>query len=407
MKSHVNLPVVVLLICVASICNAHDIAAPVAGLSVAMMAASDTSNIPSFPYFAEITGDDVYIRTGPGTGFYRCGKFQKGDKIQVVSSQYTWSEIIPPTGSFSWISMQYVEPDTDDPTVGTVTGDYVRVWAGSDYVRPENSTKLQVKLNKGDKVKLSGEQLGDYYKIAPPPGAHLWVSTELTKPITSPIGIAPRLAIAPGIDMTGDTDVTADANTVSMESISGSGETPMTVAESQLERFYALQKELDTEQAKVMNQQDYTSIKEALLEIANNDQAGKAARYAEATIKKVEDFELALEVNKTVKLQNEQLKKTMDRIDKARSTKLLEVKDMGKYAVIGVLENFMTYGPGHYRIVNESGITICTAFPSEQASGRDFDALVGKKVGLIGKIEPYKQTAGAIVRFNEVVSLDK
>ncbi len=406
MKSHINLSVIVLLTCFASVCTAHEIAAPAAVLSIAMMTASDTANTPSFPYFAEITGDDVYIRTGPGTGFYRCGKFQKGDKIQVVNSQYTWSEIIPPAGSFSWISMQYVKPDTDDQTVGTITGDNVRVWAGSDYVRPENSTKMQVKLNKGDKVKLLGEQLGDFYKIAPPPGANLWVSTELTKPITSLIGISPRLAIAPGVDLTGSTDLMADANTASMESISEPGEIPMTVAESQLERFYALQKQLDAEQAKAMSQQDYTSIKEALLEIANNDQAGKAARYATATIKKVEDFELALEVSKTVKLQNEQLKKTMDGIDKTRSTKLLEVKDMGKYAVIGVLENFMTYGPGHYRIVDESGVTICTAFPGEQASGRNFDALIGKKVGLIGKIEPYKQTAGALVRFNEVVGLE-
>jgi uncharacterized protein YgiM (DUF1202 family) len=406
MKSRVKLPVIVLLTCIVTVCNAHEIAVTSAGLPAAMMAASDTSNAPSFPYFAEITTDDVYIRTGPGTGFYRCGKFQKGDKIQVIGSQFTWSEIIPPAGSFSWISMQYVEPNADDPTIGTVTGDYVRVWAGSEYVRPENSTKMQVKLNKGDKVKLTGEQLGDYYKIAPPPGAHLWVSTQYSKPIATPIGATPRLAIAPGIDLADETETTMDANATPMELITETEEAPKSVAETELERFYTLQKDMETEQAKPMEQQDYTTIKEALLEIANNDQAGKAARYAEATVKKVEDFELAIEVNKTVKLQNENLKKTMDGIDKARSTKLLEIKDMGKYAVIGVLENFMTYGPGHYRIVDDTGVTICTAFPGEQASGRDFDALVGKQVGLIGKIEPYKQTAGALVRFNEVVSLE-
>ena len=406
MKSHINLPAIVILTCVASICNAQEIAVPNSALTVAMTAASETSNIPSFPYFAEITGDDVYIRTGPGTGFYRSGKFQKGDKVQVVDSQFTWSKIIPPAGSFSWISMQYVKPDTEDPTVGVVTGDNVRVWAGSDFVRPENSTSLQIKLNKGDKVTLMGEQLGGFYKIVPPQGAHLWVSTEYTKPITSTITAMPRIAVAPGMDVTSQSDVTADANTASMEPATEPSKTQKTVAESQLEKFYAIQKQIEAEQAKPMNQQDYTTIKEALQEIADNEEAGKAARYAQATIKKVEDFQLALEVNKTVKLQNEQLEKTMNGIDKARSTKLSEMQDMGKYAVIGTLENFMTYGPGHYRIVDDSGMTVCTALPGEQASGRNYDSLIGKKVGLIGKIEPHKQTAGALVRFEKIVSLE-
>jgi uncharacterized protein YgiM (DUF1202 family) len=406
MKSHINLPAIVILTCVTSICNAQEIAVPNSALTVAMTAASETSNIPSFPYFAEITGDDVYIRTGPGTGFYRSGKFQKGDKVQVVDSQFTWSKIIPPAGSFSWISMQYVKPDTEDPTVGVVTGDNVRVWAGSDFVRPENSTSLQIKLNKGDKVTLMGEQLGGFYKIVPPQGAHLWVSTEYTKPITSTITAMPRIAVAPGMDVTSQSDVTADANTASMEPATEPSKTQKTVAESQLEKFYAIQKQIEAEQAKPMNQQDYTTIKEALQEIADNEEAGKAARYAQATIKKVEDFQLALEVNKTVKLQNEQLEKTMNGIDKARSTKLSEMQDMGKYAVIGTLENFMTYGPGHYRIVDDSGMTVCTALPGEQASGRNYDSLIGKKVGLIGKIEPHKQTAGALVRFEKIVSLE-
>ncbi len=406
MRPHISLSVIVILACSVSVCFAHEAVTSTAGVSVTMMASSDSANVPSFPYFAEITSDDVYIRTGAGTGFYRCGKFQKGDKVQVVDSQFTWSKIIPPAGSFSWISMQFVKPEADDPSVGIVTGDNVRVWAGSDYVRPENSTSLQVKLDKGDKVKLSGEQLGDYYKIAPPPGAHLWVSTQYTKPITSTIGVMPRLAVAPGIDVTGSTDVMADANTASMESASELDEIPEVATVSQLEKYYDLQKQIEAEQAKPANQQDYTNVKEALLEIANDKDAGKAARYSTATIKLVEGFELALEVGKTVKLQNEQLQKTRQGIDKARSAKLSEMQDLGRYAVIGKFENFMTYGPGHYRIIDESDITICTAFPSDQASGKDFTALIGKKVGLIGKIEPYKETAGALVRFDKVVELE-
>jgi hypothetical protein len=155
-----------------------------------------------------------------------------------------------------------------------------------------------------------------------------------------------------------------------------------------------------------MDQQDYTSIKEALNEIINDENAGKAARYAQAVIEQVKGYELAIEVGKTVKLQNQQLEKTREQIDKARTERLAEIEDLGRYAVIGKLENFMTYGPGHYRIVDESNKTICTALPSLKASGKDFSALIGKKVGLIGTIEPYQQTAGALVRFDQIVSME-
>ncbi len=405
MRPHINVSLLVILACFVSLCSAREAATLTAGISVNIMGSSDAAEAPSFPYFAEITGDDVYIRTGAGIGFYRCGKFKKGDKVQVVGSQFTWSEIVPPAGSFSWISMQYVKIDPDDPSIGIVTGDNVRVWAGSDYVKPENSTSLQVKLNKNAKVKLLSEQLGDYYKIAPPPGACLWVSTEYTKPTTMTIDVAPRIAIAPGIDANTTGDVAADVNATSVESASEPNDTAAITPESQLEKYYALQKQLEAERAKPTDQQDYTNIKETLLEIANDKEAGKAARYATATIEKVNGFELALEVGKAVQLQNEQLQKTRERIEKARSARLSEVQDLGRFAVIGTFENFMTYGPGHYRIIGESDRTICTAFPSKKVSGKDFSTLIGKKVGLVGTLEPHHQTAGALVRFDEVVTL--
>ena len=73
-------------------------------------------------YMAEITGDNVYVRSGPGTNFYDCSKLNKGDKVKVMETQFSWAHIVPPPGSFSWISIQYVKIDSANPTVGTVTG---------------------------------------------------------------------------------------------------------------------------------------------------------------------------------------------------------------------------------------------------------------------------------------------
>ena len=338
---------------------------------------------PSFPYVAEITGDNLYIRSGPGTNYYHCGKLNKGDRVKVVDKQFSWSCIVPPDGSFSWISMRYVKIDPNDPAAGTVTGDSVRVYAGSDYVKPLYSTTLQGKLNRGEKVKLLGEQMDDYYKIAPPPFAYLWVSTEFTKPL-GPVSEVP-LTEPDGTVVVGPEMVSTDAR---------------------LKAYYALEKQIKAEQSKPMDQQNYANIKRGLVRIADGKTDDKAARYAEFLIKQIEGFELALAVAREVQLQNKQLQKIKDVIDKARAKRLAEVEDMGRFAVVGRLQTFTTYGPGHFRIVDESGKTACYALPANQASTRNLGRLIDRKVGLVGTVEPHRQTAGALVRFTEIVEID-
>jgi len=340
---------------------------------------------PSFPYVAEITGDNLYVRSGPGTNYYHCGKLNKGDKVKVVDKQFSWSCIVPPAGSFSWISMQYVMIDPNDPTTGNVTGDEVRVYAGSDYVKPLYSTTLQGKLNRGDKVKLLGEQMDDYYKIAPPSFAYLWVSTDFIKPVVS-------------VSEAAVTDVN---ETVAAAPAAVSGE-------ARLGEYYAIEKQIRAEQAKPMDQQNYTNMKKALVEIANDKTAAKAARYAEFMVKQIEGFELALGVAKEVELQNKQLQQVKEGIVKARTRRLAEAeaKNMGRFAIIGQLQAFTTYGPGHYRIVDESGKTVCYALPADKAAAMDVSKLVNRKVGLVGTIEPHPQTQGALVQFTKVVGMD-
>ena len=359
-----------------------------AGTTRAKFDANDV-NEPSFPYVAEITGDNVNIRSGPGTNYYSCGKLYKGDRVEVVSEQFGWSRIVPPAGSFSWISMQYVSVNLDDPTIGVITGDGVRVYAGSDYVEPMHSTSEQLKLNRGDTVKLLGEEKDDYYKIAPPRGAYLWVSSQYTRPAV-PIVQTPPITAEP----------LADANLPK--------KTPaeVSIEDEKLKEYYALQEQIKAEQAKPIEQQDYTDIKKRLIEIANNKDAGKAARYAEYMVGQVEGFELALAVAKEVQLQNEQLKQILERIDKARATRLAKVQELGRFVVVGIFQTFATYGPGHYRIVDDSGKMICYALPSEQAAKMDLSKFIGRKVGLVGAIQPHPQIAGALVRFKEIVQLD-
>ena len=76
---------------------------------------------------------------------------------------------------------------------------------------------------------------------------------------------------------------------------------------------------------------------------------------------------------------------------------------MGKFAIVGEFQTYLTYGPGHYRIVDEAGKMICYALPAGAASKMDLKGFVGQKVGLVGTIEPHLPTKKALVRFTAIV----
>jgi uncharacterized protein YgiM (DUF1202 family) len=360
-------------------------------------AAAVTGNLPAGPYVAEATGNDVYIRSGPGTNFYDCGKLYAGDRVQVVTSQGGWSCIVPPPGCFSWISMQYVSINLENPTMGTVTGDNVGVYAGSDFVEPMHSTSKQVSLNRGQVVKLLGEEKDDYYKIAPPQGAYLWVSAQFVQATTPAVGRPPVVDVGAMVRKSAaNPKALADANSAA----------PLTG----LDLYYALNELIKAEHEKAVVDQNYVEIKKKLTALAADKASGRAARYAEYTLKQVERYELACRVSQEVALQNKELQKVTAKIDEARATKLAQIVDLSKYAVTGKLENSSVYtGTGQarrYRVLNDAGATICYVMPTGAAAGQDLSKFIGHKVGLVGKISPHEATARAFVEFSEIVSLD-
>ena len=58
----------------------------------------------------------------------------------------------------------------------------MRPLAGASDREPIHSTSLQGRLISDEKVKLTGEESGGYYKVATPENMYLWISTEFTKP---------------------------------------------------------------------------------------------------------------------------------------------------------------------------------------------------------------------------------
>lgn len=204
-----------LVICALS-AGAAALATPVA-LLAQETPVPQVANSP-YQFAGEITADNVYVRSGPREGDYATLKLDRGAAVTVVGIKFDWLKILPPEGSFSYVSKAFVQ-QYGDGTRGRVTKNDLSVRAGSSL----NALKSQVqtKLMEGDEVEIIGEK-DEYFKINPPPGAYLYVRKDFVRPVralstntpteqAAPVG-DPVADAAPSSDpeITGDT-VTADA----------------------------------------------------------------------------------------------------------------------------------------------------------------------------------------------------
>ena len=349
----------------------------------------------TFPYIAEIIGDNVNIRSGSGNNYYSCGKLNSQTQVVVVDQSYRWSKILPPPGSFSWIFKDYVTVNATNPTVGIVNGDNVRVYAGSETREPIRSDSMQVKLKAGQKVRILGPVQNDYYKISPPQGATLWVYAEYTKFIRP----ADEIEVA----------VTAKQPQYKTEGTLKPVVVPTitTTDSKKLEEYYQLVDKVEAEAAKPIGEQNFADLKKALIQMQNDPENGKASKYAKYTIKRIDRCELAKYAGEELARQQEQLQNALKQIDDAKQEKLKTISDKGIYAVIGRISASAVYDipvkSKRYLITDSDGTVICYAQPfGVDVEMKDF---LGKTVGLVGTIVPDTKSNLALVEFNKIVEL--
>jgi uncharacterized protein YgiM (DUF1202 family) len=348
---------------------------------------------------AEVMANDVYIRSGPGTNFYQCGRLYKGDRVQVAKTLQGWSAIVPPPGSYSWIAVQYVSVSIQNPTEGIVTGNSVPVYAGSDDLEPLVSTSKQdVTMVRGEKVRLLNEERDEYYKIVPPAGAYLWVSSQYLQAAQGPGVSLPNTTTAGGTQpQTGEAPGTA---------------APTPTEAGLLTEYYALSKQITEEQKKPLDQQDFTALKTKLKVLADNKEGGKASRYAEYTLKQIDRIELARSAAKELDQQKKDLQDSSTKIDEALKKRLEGIEDSGKYAVTGKLQPSALYSTTvagqakRYQLLDDNGNIKCYVAPAGAAATKDLAPFIGHKVGLVGQIQAQAATARPFVEFSDIVRLD-
>lgn len=361
-------------------------------LSVASHCLAEDASAPAFPYQAKIMGKNINVRSGPGTEFYPCGQLNEGDKITIVTQKLTWSQIVPPAGSFSWIAENAVDVDPNNKSVGIVNRDKAQVWTGSARLSPLHSSTQQIELYTGDEVALLGIVESDYHKIVPPSGAYLWVSTRFTEALTP----TERIIVDP----------TPIEVVVPAEDANEPEET-VVIESKDLETFFKLQEQLDLERQKSIDEQDYEILKAAFTELTETATHDKAIRYAKYSLKRIELYKLVLEIETQATIDDAELAKALIDIDKKLLEKIAELptSKLGKYTVIGVFKNTQEV-TGHYILVDDTGKILTYALPMDSFTIVDINSFLGKKVGLIGDLQPYPKASHARIKFTEIVEVE-
>ncbi|NQV35230.1 MAG: hypothetical protein HQ515_21225 [Phycisphaeraceae bacterium] len=323
------------------------------------------------------------------------------DTVEVYGEEQGFAKIVPPPGSFSWIAMKYIAINVKAPTTGIVTGKNVQVYAGSDYREPSSSNIVQTTVSRGDTVQLKAEELGGYFKIYPPKGSFLWVSTRYLKQIDEPVVQSPIIIPNPA-------ELPADINIplVSVTPADPNASKDLLSEASLLKQYYEIRELIKVQLAKPIDEQNYTQIKKSLAEMAARKDTVRAARYADFTLKKIQGYELAISVSKQMSAQDLQLAATRDKIEKALAERITQIQNLGRFAVIGTLKPSSVFDGSpdmqRFRIQDDKGKTICYVKPVGVAKTKDMTVYFDKKVGLVGKIMVYPNSGGALVEFSEI-----
>lgn len=401
--------------------------------------------LDQYPYVAKVTGQDVYVRSGPGSAYYFTQKLSSPVEVIVVDKKYDWLKIIPPRESFSWISKRYVDRVQGNESIGIVTGDNVRVYAGSPNVSPRNSSSLQTKLSEGEHVRLTGEEMEDYYQIEPPATAYLWMSEQFleyvgpvrqkprpdarTQPAPKPQPVRAQPEPSAEVEPDDEPSVTEPA----VPDVT-TGETPVPTgpeqaAEEETEPQAAEQDEpaqadrpdadrmvFDLEQAinnevlKPLEEQEYSEYRKQLNEIIKADESSRAVRYARFLLERIDRFELARLSQEELEDQQKQLEKIRERIQKQREELIAEIPDPGKYLVIGTLEESHIYteqtGEKRYVIYDPDNRVLCYAVPAGDLENMNMEYYLGENVGLNGTASADEITPSTVVRFNKITVLE-
>ncbi len=392
-----------------------------------------------YPFVAQVTGTDIYVRSGNSTADYPCTKISTPDTVTVVDEVFGWARILPPVGCYSWVYKAYVKLDPSDPTIGVITGNNVNVWAGAEKIEAGRSSGSQTQLNTGEVVTLFAKQpeTSEYYKIEPPTGAHLWVSVDYLKYVSQviqdkPIVIPPRpdkmvtdaaaqpsgeqprpkftnldTAVPDQTQPAVKVEIKEDVKTPEPEKV----EVPkLTVKENELmQECYKIEAGIDEELKKSINLQNYTKAKESLDKVKDQPDAGKAGIYAQYLLDRIQRYELAHDVTEALKTQDAQLEKAKANIEKAHQDKLKKMPKEVNFLYVGTLKPSHVYtsktGQKRYILIDATGKILCYIISASPQIDAQLQQKLNATVGINGEVVSDVKSLVALVAATEIESM--
>jgi uncharacterized protein YgiM (DUF1202 family) len=374
-----------------------------------------------FQFSGVVNSPDVYVRSGPGEAYYATIKLTQGTPVTVVGIKYDWLKILPPAGSFCYVSKLFVER-RGDGSVGRVNRPDINVRAGSEMSAMK--TTVLSRLNVGDDVKIVGEQ-DEYYKISPPQGTYLYVNKQFINPVKElPVAAAPvdsgDQSQARQTDTVAEDDSTTrpSSSLVSASAIDAPAATqPSAVvqppagpspAELSEQSFKTLEAEFTAASAKPLEQQpiaDLSKRYEALSNDANLADADRQTAGFRLAILKVRQ-NAQEKLADVTRMESQAAARTQSlKVEQDELQKRLDSQAVSLYAAVGTLQaSSLQYGAQTlYRLTDPA-----TNRTVVYVRGSDADALklIGQFVGVRGQSVTDDRLNVQVIEFTAVEPVD-
>ncbi len=340
-------------------------AQPAALVPAAEQPAMTESPPAGAPQVSQVTGNNVYVRSGSNQNYYPVLKLNRGTEVTIVGEEYGWLKIIPPAGAFSLVDKNYV--DRVDEKTGALNGT-TWIYAGSSM--SDRNYAKQVQLNKGDRVEILGESAdGNFYKIVPPRGAHLWISGDFVnrggKPAERSASTTATLeTVKPGelnlTEKAGDTTLGSPA-AVKPEATAPARSAPKPVTQGNPEfqkQMEAIEVEIAAEFAKPMAERNFNAMIQKLTPLAEQSEDTIMQLYAQNRIKQLQGhMEIAAAITALRDLRTtaideaDRIAREREKIRVQEATRTDEIAARGMIKVSGIYTGSESK-PKRWRIVD-------------------------------------------------------
>ncbi len=337
-------------------------------------------------YVGELTGNNVLVRSGPSTNHYPVARLQAGTRVRVVGERAGWLTIEPPVGCFSLVHKNFVDIDPSaELGEGVVNGDSVVVRAGSE-ISPQLSSR-QLKLNRGATVHILQPHNDDYMRIAPPEGAHVYVSARFVQRVASdtvrPVVPHRSATRQPTRDVP-----SADAGIAVADATDDAGNA---APDPQPGRYRKEVAEADAllsvEEAKPLLRRDFGPVIASFQTLSDQEVDAYARTYSRARLRQLRDASETLAMVKALRASGEEL--TSDRTAALRVREGIQPRPPvigGGFDVVGEFRRSMIYGsrayPTRFRLVGEDGVRTIAYVEIPDGVQLEVDRFLGRQVGV-------------------------